>query len=216
MTVEHFYQDIEGWFDFEDLYREAVRRMPEGSPTFDEMRRSSTSSAYTYQQLRELGPHSTMVEVGVYKGRSCFFLAVEALNSGKNIHVIAVDRFTWPPSGQADFSRLRREHGLTEMISMIEATSVQAAHQFDDGEIDFVFIDADHEYKSVKADIAAWWPKIKPGGILAGHDFCDEFPGVEHAVRERFPKDATDVRAEHRWQEAFQLWPPRSWWVDKR
>lgn len=180
--MEHFYQDIEGWFDFEELYREAVRRMPADAP-------------------------SRMVEVGVYKGRSCFFLAVEAKNSGKDIHVIAVDRFTWPATAQADFSRLRREHGLTETVSMIEATSVQASRQIADGSIDFVFIDADHEHSAVKADIAAWWPKVKPGGILAGHDFSDEFPGVKQAVREHFATIADDG--------AIALRAPRSWWIDK-
>jgi predicted O-methyltransferase YrrM len=174
--VEHFYQEIDGWFDFEELYREAVRRTP------------------------ALGK---MVEVGVYNGRSCFFLAVEAQNAQKGLDVVAVDRFDHRPMALDDFSRLRREHGLADTLSLIVATSVQAARQFDDATLDFVFIDADHEYESVKADIAAWWPKVKPGGILAGHDFAPEFPGVMLAVREAF-------------KDTFLPYPPRSWWVDKR
>lgn len=184
MSVEHFYQEIDGWFDFQDLYREAVRRMP------------------------ALGK---MVEVGVYNGRSCFFLAVEAQNSQKGLHVIAVDKFDHKPTALDDFSDLRRLHGLTDTVSLMVATSVQASRQFDDESLDFVFIDADHEYESVKADIAAWWPKVKPGGILAGHDFAPEFPGVEQAVREFFNKDL-------KWGSisSVELVPPRSWWVDKR
>ena len=51
----------------------------------------------------------------------------------------------------------------------------------------FVYIDALHDYDSVKADIAAWWPQVKPGGVLAGHDFHSGNPetaGVARAVRE--------------------------------
>ena len=53
--------------------------------------------------------------------------------------------------------------------------------------LDFVFIDADHSYKGCKADLEAWLPKLKPGGLLAGHDFDNpEYPefGVATAVRE--------------------------------
>jgi predicted O-methyltransferase YrrM len=52
---------------------------------------------------------------------------------------------------------------------------------------DFVFLDADHSYEGCKADIAAWAPKIKPGGWLGGHDYENKaFPkfGVTQAVNE--------------------------------
>jgi predicted O-methyltransferase YrrM len=59
--------------------------------------------------------------------------------------------------------------GLRRVI--IARPSVEAAENFDDNSMDFVFLDADHSYESVKADITAWWPKIKPGGWLCGHDY---------------------------------------------
>jgi hypothetical protein len=49
-----------------------------------------------------------------------------------------------------------------------------------------VFIDADHTHRGVEADIRAWWPKIRRGGMLLGHDFQPAFPGVQRAVTERF------------------------------
>jgi GR25 family glycosyltransferase involved in LPS biosynthesis len=68
--------------------------------------------------------------------------------------------------------------------------SLDAVSRFDDHSLDFVFIDASHEYEDVKADIIAWLPKIKPGGILAGHDYYigdfDYYPGVKQAVNEEF------------------------------
>jgi len=52
---------------------------------------------------------------------------------------------------------------------------------------DLVFIDASHDYESVKSDIAAWWPHVKAGGILCGHDY-NTHGGVQQSVDE-FGKD---------------------------
>jgi hypothetical protein len=52
--------------------------------------------------------------------------------------------------------------------------------------IDIVFIDALHDYESVKQDIHLWWPKVRVGGMLSGHDANHQWPGVERAVAESF------------------------------
>ena len=49
-----------------------------------------------------------------------------------------------------------------------------------------VFIDAAHDYFNVKNDILAWYPKIKKGGFIGGHDYAGNFPGVNQAVEEIF------------------------------
>ncbi|HRH68806.1 MAG TPA: class I SAM-dependent methyltransferase [Flavobacteriales bacterium] len=64
-----------------------------------------------------------------------------------------------------------------------------AVDEFADGQLDFVYIDANHRYEAVMADIRAWWPKVKAGGILGGHDYYDLSSkflecGVRKAVRE--------------------------------
>lgn len=51
-----------------------------------------------------------------------------------------------------------------------------------------VYIDADHNYEPVKADIRAWLPKVKPGGWITGHDYYWPFPGVLRAVCEELGK----------------------------
>ncbi len=56
-------------------------------------------------------------------------------------------------------------------------------------DFDLVFIDGNHEYMQVKQDITAWLPKVRPGGILAGHDYEPSMPifdGVKQAVDELF------------------------------
>jgi hypothetical protein len=64
--------------------------------------------------------------------------------------------------------------------------SIEAARQILDGTLDFVFIDADHSYEGCKADIEAWLPKLKAGGLLSGHDYDNpEYDfGVTRAVDE--------------------------------
>ncbi len=69
--------------------------------------------------------------------------------------------------------------------TVLRSDSVSAAAMVD--MLDFVFIDADHSYEGCKADIAAWYPKIKSGGLVSGHDYSNtDFPcfGVNQAVDE--------------------------------
>jgi predicted O-methyltransferase YrrM len=67
---------------------------------------------------------------------------------------------------------------------LILESSVTAAKDFLDGYLDFVYIDANHSYASVKEDILAWLPKIKKGGIIGGHDldWKDSEQSSEYAV----------------------------------
>lgn len=69
----------------------------------------------------------------------------------------------------------------------IEDTSKNACRQIEDESLDFVFIDANHDYKFVKEDIKIWKPKVKKGGLISGHDYCSDFPGTIKAVNEIFP-----------------------------
>ena len=53
--------------------------------------------------------------------------------------------------------------------------SVDAAKTFADKSLDFVYLDARHDYRSVDEDLRTWWPKMKPNGMFAGHDYKDSF-----------------------------------------
>lgn len=66
---------------------------------------------------------------------------------------------------------------------IVRGSSVEMARKYDDQYFDFVYLDADHSYESVKSDILAWRSKIKVGGWLCGHDY-NVFPGVNKAVNE--------------------------------
>lgn len=68
---------------------------------------------------------------------------------------------------------------------------MQAFNLYKNETLDFVFIDASHEYKDVKDDIINWLPKVKIGGVLAGHDY-QVFGGVTMAVNELFKKSVIE------------------------
>lgn len=70
-------------------------------------------------------------------------------------------------------------------VRFIRKSSIDAARDFSNESLDLVYIDANHDEKYVREDIAAWWPKVKPGGILSGHDLThDRYKGIEVAVRD--------------------------------
>lgn len=88
--------------------------------------------------------------------------------------------------------RAARRAPLVGTGHLVKGLSVEVAASFEDGSVDFVFIDADHREASVLADIAAWLPKVRAGGVLCGHDA--EVPlrhrhtaGVLRAVNLAFP-----------------------------
>jgi hypothetical protein len=69
---------------------------------------------------------------------------------------------------------------------VMRMTSLDAAAGFEDGTLDCAYIDANHELESVLADIDAWLPKVREGGVICGHDF-DILADVNCAVLGRFP-----------------------------
>jgi len=74
-------------------------------------------------------------------------------------------------------------------FQQVKEYSVEAAKRFEDGVLDFVFIDSNHAYKYAKQDLKAWHPKVRKGGIVAGHDYMNgtyrgEDYGVKDAVNE--------------------------------
>jgi len=76
-------------------------------------------------------------------------------------------------------SRLARFDGRSRILRL---TSEEGASQFEDGSLDFAYLDAQHHYEAVKHDIALWWPKVRRGGLLCGHDYSDENETSESGV----------------------------------
>ena len=164
------YRTIEGWFGERD------------------------ARFYSYQ-VRRVSRPARFVEIGSWKGRSSYLMADTIRRSGKPIEFWCVD--TWEGSeehlhtdsvttGTLYDEFLKNTAPVSDYLRPIRATSFDAASRFDDGSLDFVFIDAAHDYENVLADIDAWRPKVKPEGVLAGHDYLAVWPGVIRAVEQAF------------------------------
>ena len=70
-------------------------------------------------------------------------------------------------------------------VEIIQGKSTVEHNRFEDGTFDFIYIDADHSYEAVKKDLENWFPKLKSGGVFAGHDYCEKAGfGVIKAVDE--------------------------------
>ncbi len=116
-----------------------------------------------------------VAELGCFKGRS--LASVADIIKAKNITVVAVDPFV---SGigledyfkkedvKAAFLDTMRRFDLHPQVLCM--SSHEASTHFEDKYFDFVFIDAEHTYECIRQDCQDWWPKVKSGGLLAGHD----------------------------------------------
>lgn len=68
---------------------------------------------------------------------------------------------------------MQRLEGMEARALMLRGLSSDMAPRFQDGELDFVYIDGNHAYDWVKEDIELWWPKVREGGYVMGHDYLD-------------------------------------------
>ena len=61
--------------------------------------------------------------------------------------------------------------GFASIVTYYRNSSLEAATYFADSSLDYIFLDARHDYCGLTDDLYAWWPKLKPRGLMAGHDF---------------------------------------------
>lgn len=89
------------------------------------------------------------------------------------------------PEQEERYQSVKRRFAADNRVVIIRDYSENAVHQFADESLDWVYIDANHGYEAVKQDLDLWWPKIKKGGLLSGHDYAirPSF-GVVQAVNE--------------------------------
>lgn len=116
-------------------------------------------------------------ELGVDKG----VLFGMLLRSCPDLHLTGVDVF---PDMQRSHRVFDLEAGYSDRCEVLKMTTVEASRLYEDGHFDFVFIDAAHDYESVKEDIQHWLPKVRVGGWIGGHDYHErKWPGVVQAVK---------------------------------
>ena len=179
--IKHNYQSIEGWFNMEQQYLELLNDCPDGG---------------------------TFVELGCFKGKSTSFIVTEIINQKRKVNFTTIDSFEGH-TNSTDSNEVKAYNGinnifedfrantkhisnylaknkeLSDSLNIYACLSHEGAYFFKDASVDVLFIDAGHSYEAVKKDIEAWLPKMKPNGIIAGHDY-NSWVGVKNAVNEKF------------------------------
>lgn len=185
--MNHYYESVSGWFDESDknFYDRMVNKYNNGD---------------------------IFVEIGSFKGRSASVMGVNIINSNKNIKFYCVD--TWMGSEEHQKGALAEDPDVVngtlyqqflkniapvkDVINVIRKASVEAASEFEDRSLSFVFIDASHDYENVKKDINAWYSKVKSGGTLAGHDW--NYHEVMRAVKEFADENKLTINSGGCWE----------------
>jgi hypothetical protein len=182
---------IPGWFDFQDLYREQVEWGESGD---------------------------VFVEVGTCFGRSAGFMGDLIRASKKKIRFITVDPFEEGLLEEGIRNHLAydlslrgedlsfeevarkniRECGLNGFVEIVKGRGVDVAESFSPGSLSFVFIDGSHEEADVWWDLEHFVPKVKPGGVIAGHDYDRD--GVWISVDGFFGKEKVKVVCGRTWK----------------
>lgn len=170
-NLEHIHENIFGWFDYDDLYKEQVRNATDGNK---------------------------FVEIGSLFGKSASFMGVEIKNSNKKITLDCVDY--WDERGVPElnivnntefgfdkcgynyvnhgkdiifevFNKNIESAGIKDIVTTRRMSSQEAYKLYENDSLDFIFIDGDHSYQGVYNDIKNWLPKLKRGKTIAGHDY---------------------------------------------
>lgn len=185
-TLANFHEQVDGYFDYPGFYSSLAFDVHDGA---------------------------RVVEVGSWQGKSAIYLANQFKAFGKRAHIHCVDTFDGgtdaviqarvrqmggPDVAHARFQENLRKAQVDWMVTTHRSPSVDvAASYFKDESVSAVFIDADHSYEAVKADLEAWYPKVKPGGLIAGHDVVWTDPvsqkGVIRAIREFFADKPLEI-----------------------
>jgi hypothetical protein len=158
-----------------------------------------------------------IIEVGTWKGKT----SRQVLERCPNVDYTMIDRWECPTPDDSYFNsgsetarlpQVKYEAAFHECVAIalefgqrvhiIKSDSVAAAEDIEERSVDLIFIDGDHSYDGVRRDLLAWWPKVKRGGWLGGHDYAHPNQGeVKRAVDETMG--------------LVKLGDNRTWWICK-
>lgn len=146
------YKQIEGWFDFEDVYQQIYDAVPD---------------------------KGTIIEIGCFLGKSTRYMAELIMNGKKEVTFYTIDTFLGSREHKVESADIQFEKFMANMriapsvdkcVFPIRLRSDQAAGLFLAKSVDAVFIDGDHSHDGVISDLADWYPRLKMDGEFWGHD----------------------------------------------
>ena len=152
-------KDIRGWFDYQEakqIYSVVAQNKPK-----------------------------RIVELGSYVGRSSIIFSVLAKEF--DLDFITVDDLSSKNTKDELIENLKKIEGKYTFLQMKSDEAFQFFNigAYADRPIDLIFIDTVHTYESVKHDCDLWLPKMRQGGLVLFHDYCEKYHGVIKAVDER-------------------------------
>jgi predicted O-methyltransferase YrrM len=170
----------------------------------------------------------TGVEIGVFKGNFSEFLLGETdlsvltgvdsweQNEKKTRAVYKKWAMNQKKLDEAREEALAKLEKYGSRSVIVREISEVAADQFEDESLDFIYIDASHRFSGVAMDLLKWWPKLKPGGLFAGHDYwkcyrCEVMEAVNGFVVET--KQILRVTTDDLNNKGDPFYPPTWWWV---
>jgi predicted O-methyltransferase YrrM len=157
------HKEINGWFDYLDVYDFIISTIPDNGIFVECGAWLGASSSYLCDRAED---RIKVFIVDTWKGSDDELTTTQKLATTTDIYEIFIDNM-----GDRKFTAIRKP-------------SIEAANDFQDESCDAVYIDMQHTYESVIQDLKAWYPKVKKGGYIAGHDVY--LDGVNKAVKEFF------------------------------
>lgn len=165
------YPDIQEKFP---VFRVHTHRYGRHWDMLERLLHSLAGSGHSAEEAASTDPPLRMVELGV----ACGPIGIHLLPRFPTLHYFGADP-TVPPDVRAAYSPYQ------DRATVYAKTSEQLHSMMDPSEkLDFVFIDGPHTYKNVRNDLDLWVPRLRPGGIVAGHDFTCAHPPLLWAVIE--------------------------------
>eukprot|EP00927_Polykrikos_kofoidii_P062339 TRINITY_DN57147_c0_g1_i1.p1 TRINITY_DN57147_c0_g1~~TRINITY_DN57147_c0_g1_i1.p1 ORF type:complete len:256 (-),score=35.40 TRINITY_DN57147_c0_g1_i1:105-872(-) len=140
-------------------------------------------------ELRRLGLRGPGVELGAQRGlftaqvlegwrQAAWFVMIDVWKPQRNYH----DSANVPMRKHLSIMAYARavadeleKRGRASYVSLCRNTTIRCARLFEDASLDFVYVDARHDRQSVLQDLQTYWPKIREGGVFAGHDYVEQF-----------------------------------------
>ena len=170
-----------------------------------------------YQVLAEMineRRYQVGVELGTHRGetfyhllRRCPQLTLTTIDAFRVTPENPVVKHRWSHAYNERLSR-HRAKGFPDRATVLKSDTVEAAADFENGSLDFVFVDADHSVMGCYRDIVAWYPKLKTSGAMLGHDF--NWPSVDYVIRNLF--GSVSRYDDHVWEGRKPNW---SWSPDQ-
>lgn len=150
----------------------------------------SGQEQFLFEMAKSLPDGAVIAEIGTFYGRSTVSMAFACVGTRK--HIYCLDTFCWNGGvvgGSEDWQDLWEHNmqrlGLREWVTPLRGRSRHLlAHWGNKPKIDFAFIDGSHNYQDVLDDFRLIFPLIKPGGWIALHDVCDDWPGPMQVWKE--------------------------------